>query len=231
VTGEPRHQHGSSGHALGPRPSAEQERALVGAAQQGDRDALATLLRLHEAQIYATCVRMLGDREQARDLTQDTMVRLIEALHGFDGRARFATWMTRIAMNVCLSHLRKQRLRRHASLDGSPTPGDSGTSQPRAATLEQSREPAGGSRIESDEQAARLSEALGAIDPEARAILILRDMRGLDYKQIAETLEVALGTVKSRIFRARAALREAMERLESPEASVADAQPQRESAR
>lgn len=198
------------------RPSLEQERALVADAQRGDRDALAALLHAHEAQIFATCVRMLGDREQARDLTQDTMVRLIEALDGFDGRARFATWMTRIAMNVCLSHLRKQRLRRHASLDASPSRGSERSTPAPGTTLEQGREPHGASRVELSDDTARLRRALGRLDPDARAILILRDMRGLDYRQIAETLDVALGTVKSRIFRARAALREAMERLEEP---------------
>ncbi len=182
---------------------------LVAAAQQGDQAALGELLQRHDRLIFAVSLRMLGDREVARDLSQACMLRVIENLHQFDGRARFSTWLTRVTMNLCLSHLRKERLRRHASLDA----GGSGEEGPSlSAQREQIREPGPAGGVEEEEQFGRLEGAMSRLDAEQRAILILRDVRGLDYKQIAEVLDVAVGTVKSRLFRARTALREEMER-------------------
>ncbi|MEC9373224.1 MAG: RNA polymerase sigma factor [Planctomycetota bacterium] len=193
------------------RSDADPDAAAVVAAQSGDRAALAALLRRHESQLFAMCVRMVGDRETARDLTQDAMVRVIEALDRFDGRARFSTWATRIAINLCLSHLRKQKLRRHPSLDA---PLDPTSQKPSWTQTRQTTEPGPAGSVEHREELVRLEAAMAELDAEQRTILVLRDVRDLDYRQIAETLEVAVGTVKSRLFRARSALREAMERLE-----------------
>jgi RNA polymerase sigma-70 factor (ECF subfamily) len=193
------------------------EAALIAAAQGGDRDALDRLLRRHADSIFATCLRMVGDAERARDLSQDAMVRLIEALHSYDGRAKFSTWMTRVVMNLCITHHRRERLRRHASLNVSTGQGgdDSGT-MPGWARLEQDTEQSPGSNVEQAEMFRRLRIAMDRLDADARAILVLRDVRGFDYAQIGEVLDVPVGTVKSRIFRARAALREIMESLGAP---------------
>jgi len=194
---------------------ADVDAALVQRAGRGDQAALAELLTRHQDRTYAMCFRMLGDRERARDVAQDAMVRVIESLSSFDGRAAFGTWMTRVTINLCLSHLRREKLRRHASLDapqGGPEREGSGRS-PLWAALASEAEPQAGSSVEEGERRARLAAALVGIEPEQRAILILRDVRGLDYRQIGEALDVAVGTVKSRLFRARTALREAMERL------------------
>ncbi len=189
--------------------------ALVQRAERGDQAALAELLTRHQDRTYAMCLRMLGDRERARDVAQDAMVRVIESLSTFDGRAAFGTWMTRITINLCLSHLRREKLRRHASLNapGATRPGADEEAAPVWAGLSSQAEPDVISGVSSDERRRRLSAALLTLEPEQRAILILRDVRGLDYRQIGEALGVAVGTVKSRLFRARAALREAMERL------------------
>ncbi len=188
---------------------------LIERARAGDRDALGNLLALHEARLFAVCLRTVGNREAARDLTQDSLVKVIQSLANFDGRAKFGTWVTRIAVNTCLSHLRKERLRRHASLDapGPSVSGRGGGEAPAAATLP-GREQGPGSGVEEREALARLDRALARLDGEQRAILALRDVRGLDYEQIAAALETPVGTVKSRLFRARSALREAMESLE-----------------
>ena len=172
-----------------------------------NQSALERLLTRHEQQLFATCLRIVGDRETARDLTQDTFVRIIQALDSFDERAKFTTWMTRIAMNGCISHLRKQKHRRAASLDATTAGGV----MPRS--LLESGEPTAGGRVEMDESLRQLGLAMQLLEPEQRAILVLRDMRGLEYREITETLNIAVGTVKSRLFRARAALREAMEAM------------------
>ncbi len=184
---------------------------LVKQAQAGDSDALQRLLVQHEGRIFAVCLRMVGSRERASDLTQDAFVKIIQGLGTFDGRASFTTWMTRVTMNNCLSHLRKEKLRRHASLNAPAGPEGSDAIWQLMADP---RELGSGVRVEDEERMLLLDQAIRDLEPEQRAILILRDVRELDYKQIAQVLEVAVGTVKSRLFRARATLRERIEQLQ-----------------
>lgn len=193
-------------------PSLEEarEHALLMAHRAGDPEALGELLAMHQDRIFAMCVRMMGDRELARDLTQETLVKVIGALHTFNSEARISTWMTRIAMNTCLTEMRRMRLRRHASLD-TPSGVDGGGSWGHSLAGE--REPDAEQRVEEEEQRSVMGRALRSLGEDHRAILILRDMHGLDYRQIGEVLEVPEGTVKSRLFRARTALREEVERL------------------
>lgn len=194
-------------------PSLEEarEHALLLAHRAGDPSALGELLSMHQDRIYAMCVRMMGDRETARDLTQETLVKVIGALHTFNSESRISTWMTRIAMNACLTEMRRMRLRKHASLD---TPSAEGEGSGWGQSLPDEREPGSERRVEGDEQRSLMSRALRALGEDHRAILILRDMHGLDYRHIGEVLEVPEGTVKSRLFRARTALREEVERLQ-----------------
>jgi len=185
-----------------------EELALVERIRSGDQDAWSELLGPYQDRLFAVCVRMVGDREMAADLAQESMVRVIQRLDTFRGGSKLSTWMIRVTMNVCLSKLRSEKLRRHASL----TPNNpSGEGDVRDFWTPESGEPSGHSRVELDEQRQWLSEALLRITADQRAILILRDNRGLDYEQIAEVLGVAVGTVKSRLFRARNALRNAIE--------------------
>jgi len=181
---------------------------LVDRIRAGDDGAWALLLARHQDRLYSTCLRMVRDRELAMDLTQDAMVKIIQGLDSFDARARLSTWMIRITMNVCLSKLRSEKLRRHASLE-QMREGDGSRDRP----FIESREPGASSRVEQSEGRALLSEGLMRLSDEHRAILILRDARGLDYEQIAEVLTIAVGTVKSRLFRARSALRDTIEEL------------------
>jgi RNA polymerase sigma-70 factor, ECF subfamily len=190
-----------------------------------DRQAWGELVRRHQDRVFAVCFRMLNDREAAADLTQDTFVKVIQGLESFDERARLSTWLTRIAMNACLSHLRAQKLRRHASLDAVLPPSltrgagvrsadGSGSGVGMGAGLASGREQSPAQGVESGDRRRLVAAALATLEPDQRAILVLRDVQGLEYDQIAAALEIAGGTVKSRLFRARAALREAMERME-----------------
>lgn len=203
-----------------PRLTPGRELELVDAHRQGDPQALSELLRAYQRRVYAICYRMVRDVDLASDLTQDVLVKLIESLDKYDGRARLSTWVYRVAANCCLSHLRKAKLRRHASLDGAARgagddSGDSrrGLSDPsRGMNDPVSREPSAAHRVEQDEQRAILQAALMSLDPEVRVMLVLRDMQDLDYEQISEVLGIPVGTVKSRLFRARSALRTEAER-------------------
>jgi RNA polymerase sigma-70 factor (ECF subfamily) len=191
---------------------ADDDLPLIEAARRGDREAWATLYQRHLPRIMGTCMQMTHDRELAADLAQDTFVKIIRAIDKFDGRARFTTWITTIAMNVCRSKFRSEKLRRHASLDA-PARGRDDTSLPEPA---QPTEPNGVSRVEANEDRDRVLAALSRLDPDQRAVLILADSQGLSYEHIAGTLGVAVGTVKSRLFRARSALRQQMESPRPP---------------
>ncbi|MFG0283288.1 MAG: RNA polymerase sigma factor [Phycisphaerales bacterium JB039] len=187
---------------------------LVRRIQAGQTGAWSDLARRYQHRLYTVCVRMVGDREAAADLTQDAFVKILEGLGGFDGRSRLSTWMIRVTMNVCLSWLRSEKHRRHASLEAA---GPSGEIRPGLAPgswrRSEAGEPGGASSVQQAERQADLAAAMGLLKPEQRAILVLRDVRDMEYEQIAEALEIPAGTVKSRLFRARAALREAMEQV------------------
>ncbi len=189
-----------------PRLTPLQELQLVEAHRGGDPDAIGQLLESYQRRIYSICYRMVRDEHEARDLTQDAMLRVIQGLESYDGRSKLSTWVIRVTMNSCLSHLRKQKLRRHASLDAGSENAPSGPVDPR--TLGELSPPG---RVELTEMKAVLGRALLCLDPDMRAVLVLRDMQELEYERIARALEVPVGTVKSRLFRARLALRAAVE--------------------
>lgn len=196
------------GPASSPPPGSD-DAALLHAWRHGDREAIATLLRGYQARVYAVCYRMLRSADEASDLTQESLVRILEGLHTYDGRSQLSTWIIRVTMNCCLSYLRKQRLRRHGSLDAPPQrrgPASSGSF--RAISGPVARELEGPDRVEQTELREALQRALLRLDPGMRAMLVLRDMQDLDYQQIADVLGVPVGTVKSRLFRSRLALRE-----------------------
>jgi RNA polymerase sigma-70 factor (ECF subfamily) len=183
------------------------ELQLVQAHRRGNAEAIGELLGAYERRIYAVCLRMVRNEHDARDLAQDTMVKVIQGLDGYDGRSKLSTWIIRVSMNCCLSHLRKQRLRRHGSLERDWAEEATGAFGAGGAPRE--LQPARG--VEHTEMQGILSRALGSLDPQMRAVLVLRDMQDLEYGQIAEVLNVPVGTVKSRLFRARVALRTAVE--------------------
>lgn len=201
----------SSGNSPDPITIADaQEDRLLRAHRAGDPRALEQLLLAVQPRLMAICVRMCRDQQDARDLCQDAMVRIIRGLPDFSGRSRLSTWMIRVTMNVCLTDRRRSLLRRTSSLDAPPARGEEGS-----ATIpghDSAREPTPFERIELGEELRLLSEGLARLDPEPRAILILRDAQGLDYAEIAEVMGIPQGTVKSRLFRARVMLREQIEK-------------------
>lgn len=200
--------HRRRGPAEGPaRMTKLREMQLVADHQAGDPGAMTALLTSYQRRIYSICYRMLNDADIAADLTQDSLVRVIEGLHGYDRRAAVSTWIIRITINCCLSYLRKQRLRRHGSLDDPVGP----LGEPRWAGQAAKGELSAGEGVELGEMRAVLVKALERLEPDMRAVLVLRDLQDLDYQQIGDVLGVRIGTVKSRLFRARAALRDEAE--------------------
>ncbi len=184
---------------------------LVERAVRGDQAALCQLLQTSQHRLYNVVLRMIGHRDDAAEVTQDTLLKIIEHIGDFKGKSDITTWMTRIAMNAAFSHLRKQRLRRTVSLDHAATDpiGRVGRDQlsPLRDQLTDPREPNPAIRVQQEEQQQQLTAALARLQDDLRAIIVLRDIDQMEYQQIAEVMGIPIGTVKSRLFRARLALR------------------------
>ena len=146
----------------------------------------------NERQVYAVCFHMMGNREDAQDCAQEAMLRAFRAFSSFRQEASFSTWITRIAMNVCTDALRKRR--DAVSLDAmrEDTGFDVADSAPTAYA-----------QLEEKERLRLLREAVALLPPEMREMIVLRDMQGKSYEEISDILNVPLGTVKSRVSRAR----------------------------
>ncbi|MEM8737505.1 MAG: sigma-70 family RNA polymerase sigma factor [Planctomycetota bacterium] len=189
-----------------------EESELVERARRGDPGALAELLRSQESRVYHVCLRMVSHADDAAELAQDTLVKMMEHLAEFRGDAKLSTWATRIAMNLSISHLRKRKPRRTASLSQPNRSGQAayGESIP-------GREPTPESCVEQKEMLDELQFAIAQLDDDQRAVLVLRDLEQLDYQTIADTLDLPVGTVKSRLFRARLSLREKLRPAPCPE--------------
>ena len=157
-----------------------------------EKDQFERLAGESERQVYAVCYHMMGSREDAQDCAQETMLRAFKAFGSFRRDASFSTWITRIAMNVCTDALRKRRP--VTSLDAMRD--DTNFDLPDAG-------PTAYAQLEQKERVRLLREGLDELPEEMRQIIVLRDMRGMSYEEIAAVLEVPLGTVKSRVNRAR----------------------------
>ena len=163
---------------------------LVAAAQSGDRAALDTLLRRHLDLIHAVCSRLAGNPADAADATQEALIAIVRGLPRFDRRAAPRTWMYRVATNACLDELRRRGRRPRLGLDDAMAERpDPSPPVDRSVT----------DRLTLDDALARLPE-------EFRVAVVLRDVHGMDYAQIAEVLQIPIGTVRSRIARGRKAL-------------------------
>tara|TARA_Y100000589_G_scaffold60999_1_gene52071 strand:- start:23677 stop:24306 length:630 start_codon:yes stop_codon:yes gene_type:complete len=186
------------------------EESLLDAWFAGNKEAMSDLLSAFKPRIWSICWRTLGHYEDAADLTQDVLVKVMVGIEGFDRRAKFSTWVYRIAVNACMSHLRKQKLRRHPSLDAPASgPQEGGRTLTRGNQVP-SREPGPVEGVEHEDELRALGKALETLDEEPRLLILLRDMHAVEYVQLAEIFEVPVGTIKSRLFRARAALCEEM---------------------
>jgi RNA polymerase sigma-70 factor (ECF subfamily) len=183
--------------------------ALVEQAQQGDMAAFARLVTKYQDRVYNVCWRLCGQAEDARDLTQDAFIRALEAIQGFQARAGFYTWLYRIAVNVALSHRRKRRPQLQLARPDDPADvmiGSQADGLMRATGEAQGNDPV--RRASQHENQALVQRALEELEDAHRTVVVLRDIEGLDYAEIADVLEVSPGTVKSRLHRARMVLRE-----------------------
>lgn len=189
--------------------NAGDELELIRKAQAGDRGAYGRLVLLYQDRLYNAVVRMVGDREESRELVQETFTRGLAKVDGFRGEASPYTWLFRIATNLCISRLRKVQRHRTFSLEGgNHQPGSDDQASSLIDRVKPDPAPRPDEQMQQREQNQQVLSALGRLDPEYRAVLVMRDIEGFDYQQMADVLGLPLGTLKSRLFRARLALRD-----------------------
>ena len=196
-----------------PESAGLRELELLRKAQRGQREAFGQLVLLYQDRLYNAVLRLVGDREEARELTQEAFTRGLMKLDSFRGDASPYTWLFRIAVNLAISQLRKIKRHRTFSLDASGRNGNGRHSTDDQASslvdrLASQNTARPSDDLEDREQGEQVLAALGRLDAEYRAVLVMRDIEGFDYQQMAEVLDLPLGTLKSRLFRARLALRD-----------------------
>jgi RNA polymerase sigma-70 factor (ECF subfamily) len=177
------------------------DRDLVGRARQGDREAFTQLIVQYQVPLYNTALRMVGSREDAADITQEAFLRAWEKIRTLR-EAPFKSWLFQIAVNLCYDHFRRGR--RYGVM---PDEEQGGKIVGLGVAMPDPQE-----RAEANERSRAVRESIEALDHDMRAALVLRDINGLSYDEIAGVLGVPLGTVKSRIARARAQVQENLQR-------------------
>ncbi|MEX0847171.1 MAG: sigma-70 family RNA polymerase sigma factor [Ilumatobacteraceae bacterium] len=166
---------------------------LITAAMAGDRAAMDSLLRAHHDRVYVVCRRITGNDADAADATQEALIAIVRGLGRFDGRSSFSTWVYRVATNASLDELRRRKRRPTLVIDDDLAGHESADHQ-------------GAARIDGLGDRMAIDEALRMLPEDFRVPLVLRDVCDLDYADIAATLDIPIGTVKSRIARGRGAL-------------------------
>jgi len=181
------------------------ERDLIAACLRGDLESFGEIVRLYQDRLYNVAYRFLGNHEDARDVVQEAFLSAFQALPRFKGNARFFTWLYRIAMNHAVDFRRKQRsilrLERQPERD---VPGAADARRHHA-----------GESLERQEENEKIRRALEYLSLEHRMVLVLKDIDDMKYEDIAEVLDVPIGTVRSRLHRARLELRHVWDRMES----------------
>ena len=176
----------------------QNEARLVKRAKQGDMHAFEELIIQHEKIVYNVALRMMNHSEDAKDISQEVFLKAYRNIGNFDERSQFSTWIYRITANTCIDEMRKRKGRQSFS-------------------LEEELESEEGSMLR-EEQKSEILQALESLSPEHKVAVILRDIKGLSYEEIAEILELTLGTVKSRISRGRNQLKQEILKLREQDA-------------
>jgi RNA polymerase sigma-70 factor (ECF subfamily) len=165
----------------------DDDAALLVKVVEGDHDAFTTLMHRHEDRVFAVCLRIMGNRSSALDATQETFLTLYRKAKQYRATAAVGTWLYRIAVNTCYDLLRKEKRRPSEAMPSYLDPADAHAED----------------RYTSIELRPSVEAALATLTADFRAVIVLSDVEGMSLPEVAEALDVPLGTVKSRLFRAR----------------------------
>jgi len=179
------------------------ETELVRLASGGDEQAFEQLVRQYERRVYTTALRLVGNPDDAYDISQEAFIRVYRSLKGFKGEAKFSTWIYRIVSNLCIDFNRRSKRINQISLEY-----DDEEEQFEIPVPDDRYDPS--KEFDRREIAHAIEEALSCLTHEHREIFILRELNGLSYAEIADIMRIEEGTVKSRLFRAREKLRLAL---------------------
>ena len=188
-----------------------EDAALVERWRLGDIAAVNRLVGKYQGRIYNTILKICANPDDAAELTQETFVKIIENIDGFERRSAFYTWAFRIAVNLTLNHRKRKAKIAFTSLDAESAEDDKNASLGLAAVLRDRKMPNPADIAQNTELCELVQKALDKLEDEHKTIIVLRDIEGMDYAQITDVLGLELGTVKSRLSRARAALRQILE--------------------
>lgn len=171
---------------------------LVVKAVEGDSYCFEQIVSKYEKLVYSICYRMFNNKEDALDCSQDTFLKVYKNMGKAIGKGSFKSWICTIATNTCLDELRKRSKKQTISLDANYSNDEDSSKREVADTA-----PTPLDELLTNESSQILKDAINALADDYKAIIILRDIEGLSYDEIAESLDISLGTVKSRISRAR----------------------------
>ena len=181
--------------------SGSDDASLIERSRGGEPAAFGELVTRYQDRLFNTLVRVCGEVEEARDVAQEAFVQAFVKLESFQGKSAFYTWLYRIAFNTAIS--RRRRRKPTASLDEAQAAAGVEPVDPDARPE---------SNLERSEQAAQVQAALATLSEEHRTVLVLREIDGRDYDTIGQMLDIPVGTVRSRLHRARSQMKEEMER-------------------
>jgi RNA polymerase sigma-70 factor (ECF subfamily) len=181
------------------------EFALIRDAQRGDLDSFNTLVLTYQDMVFNTALRIMGDEEHAADATQEAFLSAFRAIKSYRGGS-FKAWLLRTVTNACYDELRRQKRRPSVPLEPESDDGEEMETPRWLADPSMSPE----EETEADELEHAIQHCLEALPVEFRAVVVLSDLQGMDYKEVADAVRVPLGTIKSRLARARLRLRECL---------------------
>jgi RNA polymerase sigma-70 factor (ECF subfamily) len=193
-----------------PRP-ADDDSLLVLSCQKGEIDAFEALVEKYQKRMLNVAYRMIGDTDEACEVVQDAFLSAYRSIKKFRGEARFSTWLTSIVMN--LSRNRRKQIQTRGAREVYSIDNPLKTEEGSLSLDPPDQEPSVLEKLEQKETEARVQGCINGLDTEYREVLVLRDIQGFSYEEIRDILKIPDGTVKSRLFRARDALKDCLKRM------------------
>jgi len=194
-----------------PTSSSEKDRELVRAFQGGDKNVFDALVLKHKDKVFNLCYRFLGDEQEANDSAQDAFIKVYRSLKKFRLESTFSTWLYRIVANTCKNRLKSLEYRQKKKTIRLGNPGDIENEHPSIEIRDKSPSPI--NELEMKERTMMIQKAIGSLPTEKRTMVVLHDIEGLSYEEVSKITGLNIGTVKSRLSRARLELRNKLKEI------------------